>query len=138
LVVFGTAAAFLTFPLTQPAFITNDIVWLAIGVVIAIGTLMFIRLSIRITRAGGGAAARRLMMFIVSALMIAVVSMYSDNIPPVPPDVPITAILLLLFAGTLALLSSPPVMARLSRTIEKLEEVEDLGVQEDGSIKIEY
>jgi hypothetical protein len=138
LIIFGTGAAFLTFPLTQPAFITNDIVWLAIGVVITIGALMFIRLGIRITRAGGGAAARRLMIFIISALMIAIVSMYSDNIPPEPPAIPITVIVLLLFAGTLALLSSPPVMARLSRTAEKLEEVEDLGVQEDGSIKIEY
>jgi hypothetical protein len=138
MIIFGTAAAFLTFPLTQPATVTNEYVWMAIGVIIAIGSLMFIRLSIRIARAAGVAAAGRLMMFIISALMIAIVSMYSDNIPPVPPDVPITAILLLLFAGVMALLSSPPVTARLSRTVTKLEELEEHGVEEDGSIKIEY
>lgn len=138
LIIFSTGAAFLTFPLTQPVFITNEIVWLAIGGVIAIGALMFVRLGIRITRAGGGAAARRLMVFIISALMIAIVSMYSDNIPPRPPDIPIAGISLLLFAGTLALLSSPPVMARLSRTVEQLDELSDQGVEEDGSIKIEY
>jgi hypothetical protein len=137
MVIFGTAAAFLTFPLTQPSFITNDVVWLAIGVVIAIGTLMFIRLSIRIARAGGGSAALRLMMFIVSALMIAIVSMYSDNIPPVPPAVPVSAILLLLVAGAVAILSSPPVMARLSRATKDLEERSEAGIEEDGSIKVE-
>jgi hypothetical protein len=138
MIVFGTAAAFLTFPLTQPAFITNDIVWLAIGVVITIGALMFVRLSIRIFRAGGRVAAGRLMAFVVSALMIAIVSMYSDNIPPVPPDIPVVAIGILIFAGLLALLSSPPITARLSRTVSQLEELEDLHVEEDGSIKIEY
>lgn len=138
MIIFGTVAAFLTFPLTQPAFITNDTVWLAIGGIIVIGALMFIRLSIRIARAGGGVAAGRLMLFIISALMIAIVSMYSDNIPPVPPDVPIVAILLLIFAGFLALISSPPVTARLTRTRKELEELEDHGVEEDGSIKLEY
>ena len=138
MIIFGTVAAFLTFPLTQPAFITNDTVWLAIGGIIVIGALMFIRLSIRIARAGGGVAAGRLMLFIISALMIAIVSMYSDNIAPVPPDVPIVAILLLIFAGFLALISSPPVTARLTRTRKELEELEDHGVEEDGSIKLEY
>jgi hypothetical protein len=137
MIIFGTAAAFLTFPLTQPAFVTNDLVWLAIGVIIAIGTLMFIGLSIRITRAGGGAAALRLMMFIVSALMIAIVSMYSDNIPPIPPAVPVVAILLLFVAGTIAIFSSPPVMARLSRATKELDERSEVGVEEDGSIKVE-
>jgi hypothetical protein len=138
MIVFATGAAFLTFPLTQPAFISNDLVWLALGVVIAIGTLLFIRLSIRIYQAGGRMAAGRLMAFVASALMIAMVSMYSDNIPPFPPDIPSFAVVLLLFAGSLALLSSPPVWARLSRTVTKLEELEELGVEEDGSIKIEY
>ena len=138
MIIFGTSAAFLTFPLTQPVTITNEYVWTTIGVIIAIGTLMFVRLAIRIARAGGVAAAGRLMMFIISALMIAIVSMYSDNIPPVPPAIPITAILILLLAGVMALLSSPPVTARLSRTVSQLEELEELAVEEDGSIKIEY
>jgi hypothetical protein len=138
MIIFGTSAAYLTFPLTQPVTITNDYVWTTIGVIIAIGTLMFVGLSIRIARAGGVVAARRLMMFIISALMIAIVSMYSDSIPPEPPAVPTTAVALLLFAGVLALLSSPPVTARLSRTVSRLEELEELAVEEDGSIKIEY
>ncbi|MFW9834826.1 MAG: hypothetical protein ACFFEK_12580 [Candidatus Thorarchaeota archaeon] len=138
MIIFGTSAAFLTFPLTQPVTVTNEYVWTAIGVIIAIGTLMFIRLSIRIARSGGSAAAGRLMMFIISALMIAIVSMYSDNIPPEPPAIPTTAMLILLLAGTIAVFSSPPVTARLSRTVERLEELEELGVEDDGSIKIEY
>ncbi|MGD9396740.1 MAG: hypothetical protein PVJ05_09955 [Candidatus Thorarchaeota archaeon] len=138
LIIFGTAAAFLTFPLTQPVTIANDYVWTTIGVIITIGTLMFVRLSIRIVRAGGVAAAGRLMTFIISALMIAIVSVFSDSIPPLPPNVPIGAIALLLFAGVIALLSSPPVTARLTRTVTQLEELEELAVEEDGSIKIEY
>jgi hypothetical protein len=138
MIIFGTSAAYLTFPLTQPVTVANDYVWTAIGIIVTIGTLMFIRLSIRIARAGGVAAAGRLMMFIISALMIAIVSMFSDSIPPEPPAVPITAIVLLLIAGALALLSSPPVTARLSRTVSQLEELEELAVEEDGSIKIEY
>ncbi|MHA2114941.1 MAG: hypothetical protein ACXABM_05545 [Candidatus Thorarchaeota archaeon] len=138
MIIFATAAALLTFPLTQPAFISNEMVWLALGVVIAIGTLMFTRLSFRIFRAGGRMAAGRLMAFVISALMIALVSMYSDNIPPVPPAVPVSSVLLLFFAGALALLSSPPVWARITITVEKLDEVSDLGVEEDGSIRIEY
>jgi hypothetical protein len=137
MIIFGTAAAFLTFPETQPLGFTNDLVWMAIGGVIVIGTLLFIRLSIKIARAGGGGAARRLMMFIVSALMIAVVSMYSDRIPPTPPAVPIVAILILLIAGSIAVLSSPPVAARLSRTVKQLDELSELGVEEDGSIKLQ-
>ncbi|MFW9812964.1 MAG: hypothetical protein ACFFF9_10945 [Candidatus Thorarchaeota archaeon] len=138
MLIFTTFAVLLVFPYTQPTFISNSMVWLALGVVIAIGTLFFIRLSIRIFRSGGRIAAGRLMAFITSALMIAVVSMYSDTIPPVPPDIPIASISLLLFAGSLALLSSPPVWARITRTVEKLDEVSKIGVGEDGSIKIEY
>jgi hypothetical protein len=138
MIVFGTAAAFLTFPLTQPVTATNEYVWTANGVIIAIGILMFIRLSIRIARAGGAAAAGRLMMFIISALMIAIVSIYSDSIPPEPPAIPVSAILILLLAGGIAVFSSPPVTARLSRTVEQLEELEDLHLEDDGSIKIDY
>lgn len=138
MIIFGTSAAFLTFPLTQPVTITNEYVWTAIGIIITIGALIFVGLSIRIARAGGGAAARRLMMFIISALMIAIVSMYSDNIPPEPPAIPTTAILILLLAGTIAVFSSPPITARLSRTTAQLEQLEEYGVEEDGTIKIEY
>ena len=138
MIIFGTSAAFLTFPLTQPVTITNEYVWTAIGIIITIGALIFVGLSIRIARAGGGAAARRLMMFIISALMIAIVSMYSDNIPPEPPAIPTTAILILLVAGTIAVFSSPPITARLSRTTAQLEQLEEYGVEEDGTIKIEY
>ncbi|MFW9788352.1 MAG: hypothetical protein ACFFE2_08700 [Candidatus Thorarchaeota archaeon] len=144
MVVFGTAAVFLTFPLAtdhalgQEIGMTNTNVWLAFGVIITIGALMFIRLAVRMIRVGGGSAAGRLMSFIVAALMIAIVSMYSDNIPPVPPDVPVVVIFLLFVAGVVAVLSSPPVTARLSRTVERLDELTNQGVEEDGSIKIEY
>lgn len=138
MIIFGTSAAFLTFPLTQPVSMTNDLVWLAIGVIIIIGTAMFVRLSVRIARAGGVTAATRLMMFVISALMIAIVSMYSDTFPPEPPAIPITVILILLLAGGIAIFSSPPVTARLSRTVEELDELSELGVEEDGSIKLEY
>jgi hypothetical protein len=141
MIIFGTSTAFLTFPLTlpasQPVTATNGLVWFAFGVIITIGTLMFIRLSIRITRAGGATAARRLMMFVISALLIAIVSIYSDSIPPEPPAIPWTAILILLLAGGIAVFSSPPVAARLSRTVEQLDELSELGVEEDGSINLE-
>ncbi len=137
MIIFGTSAAYLTFPLTQPTTIFNDYVWIALLGVAAIGAIMFIRLSIRIVRAGGAVAARRLMMFIISALMIAVVSIYSDSIPPEPPAIPVTAILVLLLAGVIAVFSSPPVTARLSRSVEELEELSDYGVEEDGSIKVQ-
>ncbi|MGY5860219.1 MAG: hypothetical protein RTU63_12695 [Candidatus Thorarchaeota archaeon] len=108
LIVFATAASILTFPLiAEPVGIANDQIWIVLGVVIVIGTLLFFRLTLRIARAGGGRAAGRLMMFVISAIMIAVVSMYSDNIPPVPPDVPIMAILLLLVADVMSVFSNP-------------------------------
>ncbi len=137
MIIFGTSAAYLTFPDTQPTTIYNDLVWIALLAIATIGTLMFIRLAIRIARAGGVAAARRLMMFIISALMIAIVSIYSDSIPPEPPAIPVTAILILLLAGGIAVFSSPPVTARLSRSVENLEELREYGVEEDGSIKIQ-
>jgi hypothetical protein len=119
LIIFATAAAFLTFPLTQPAFITNADVWLTIGVVIVIGTMLFIRLAYRITKAGGGKAARNLMMFVISAIMIAIVSMYSDMIPPVPPDIPITAIILLVFADVMSVLSNPNFTTEAKRRLRR-------------------
>ncbi|MFW9975256.1 MAG: hypothetical protein ACFFDQ_08335 [Candidatus Thorarchaeota archaeon] len=138
MIIFGTSAAYMTFPLTQPTTVYNDLVWMAIGLVIAIGTLLFIRLSVRIARAGGIVAARRLMMFIISALMIAIVSMYSDIIPPEPPATPVIAISILLLAGGIAVFSSPPIIARFSRTVKELDDLSDYGVEEDGTIKLEH
>lgn len=138
MIIFGTSAAYLTFPLTQPVSMTNDLVWIALLVIMALGSIMFVGLSVQIARAGGVSAARRLMMFIISALMIAIVSMYSDNIPPEPPAIPITAILILLLAGGIAVFSSPPVTARLSRTVKTLDELSEYGIEEDGSIIIEH
>jgi len=145
MIIVGVAAAYLTFPdiIIDPGIplsvnATNALVWMAIVAVSIIGLLMFIRLSVKISKAGGVAAARRLMMFIISALMIAMISMFSDSLPPEPPEIPITAIAILLLVSTITLISSPPVTARLSRTVEQLEELEDLAVEEDGSIKIEY
>ena len=122
LVVFGTAAAFLTFPLTQPAFISNDDVWIAIGVVVVLGTLLFVRLSYRIAKAGGGKAARNLMLFVISAIMIAIVSMYSDNIPPVPPEIPIVVIALLLVADVMSLLSNPNFVPEAKRRLRRSQD----------------
>ena len=108
LIIFGTAASLITFPLiAEPVGIENAQVWLVLGVVIVLGTLLFLRLTYRIAKAGGGRAAARLMLFVVSAIMIAIVSMYSDQIPPVPPEIPITAIILLLVADVMSVLSNP-------------------------------
>jgi hypothetical protein len=145
MIIFGVASAYLTFPdiiidpgipLTVSA--TNALVWVAIVVVSIIGALMFIRLAVRISRAGGVDAARRLMMFVFSALMIAMISIFSDSLPPEPPEIPIIAIAFLLLASVITLFSSPPVTARLSRTVEQLDELSDYGVEEDGSIKLEH
>jgi hypothetical protein len=119
LIVFSTGAAFLTFPLTQPAFIANEHVWLAIGVVVILGTLLFTRLAYKITKAGGGKAARNLMLFVISAIMIAIVSMYSDNIPPRPPDVPIVVIFLLVIADIMSLMSNPNFVPEAKRRLRR-------------------
>ncbi len=124
LIIFSTAAAFLTFPLTQPntpgqLIITNDMVWLAIGVVVIIGTLLFTRLSYKIAKAGGGKAARNLMLFVVSAIMIAIVSMYSDNIPPKPPEIPIVVITLLLIADIMSVFSNPNFITEAKRRLRR-------------------
>ena len=119
LVIFATGAAFLTFPITQPAFIANDQVWLAIGVVVIIGTLLFTRLAYKVAKAGGGRAARNLMLFVISAIMIAIVSMYSDNIPPKPPEVPIVVIFLLVIADIMSLFSNPNFVTEAKRRLRR-------------------
>ncbi len=124
LIIFGTGAAFLTFPLTQPDFISNNDVWLVIGVVVILGTLLFVRLAYRIAKAGGGKAARNLMLFVISAIMIAIVSMYSDMIPPVPPDVPVVVIGLLLFADAMSLLSNPNFMTEAKRRLRRVPDLQ--------------
>jgi len=145
MIIFGVISAYLTYPdiIIDPAIplsvnATNDLIWASIIVISILCTLMFIRLSVRIARAGGVVAARRLMMFIVSALMIAMISMFSDSLPPEPPAIPITAIALVSLASVITVFSSPPVTARLSRTIKHLDELEEYAVEEDGSIKLEY
>ncbi|MFW9769940.1 MAG: hypothetical protein ACFFF9_10940 [Candidatus Thorarchaeota archaeon] len=144
MVIFGVIAAYLTYPdiIIDPAIpltvnATNALIWASIVVVSILGTLMFIRLSMRIARAGGVAAARRLMMFIVSALMIAMITMFSDSLPPEPPAIPIVAIALVSLASVITVFSSPPVTARLSRTVKHLDELSEYGLEEDGSIKLE-
>jgi hypothetical protein len=119
MIVFSTAAAFLTFPLTQPEGITNNDVWLVLGMVIILGVLLFVVLSYRIAKAGGRRAAANLMMFVLSAVMIAIVSMYSDNIPPLPPDVPMVVIALLIFANIMSVFSNPNFVTEAKRRFRR-------------------
>ncbi|MHA1906948.1 MAG: hypothetical protein ACW98Y_06615 [Candidatus Thorarchaeota archaeon] len=131
MVVFATIISVLAFPLVQAGRYSNEPLWLAFGVVILIGFIMYSVLAYRLSKAGARRAAINMMVFVVAAVLIALATMYSDDLP-----LYMIVISLLIGAG-LALVSSPPVMARLSKAFRRLEESEDIGVQEDGSIRWE-
>ncbi len=139
LVVYWTTIALLTFPTIQDALLPftgfsdyevfNAYVRVTVAMVVLIGLVIFSRVALKLYRAGAKPAAIRLVLFLFSIVLIAVTVMLSFAIHIA------IAVLILSIAGILALLSSPPVAARLARTIRKLDELSDLGVQEDGSIR---
>ncbi|MDF1540458.1 MAG: hypothetical protein P1Q69_16300 [Candidatus Thorarchaeota archaeon] len=100
MIVYGTIISLLAFPLVQ-------------GVVIIIGFIMYFVIGYRLYKAGAGRAARNLLVFVVAAIIIALATMYSDEIPLY------MVISSLIIGAILALLSSPPVIVMLSRTLRR-------------------
>lgn len=131
-VMFGTAMIVLGFPVIRG---WPGEAWRAaqlypyLGIAMAIGVLLFVRTSYALYKAGARRAAQNLMTFMFAALIIGIITMFSDQIPLV------FTIILLIVASGLALASSPPIVARLNRTISRLDEVSTIGDQEDGSIR---
>ncbi len=80
---------------------------------IAVGVLFFIRVSLKIHRRGATRAAQTFMLFIMSSLSLGLVVMFSDIF--LSANIFGLNLILLLIAATLALVSSPPVLARLTR-----------------------
>ncbi len=131
-VMFGTTMIILGFPVIRG---WPGESWQAstlypyLGIAMAMGVLLFVRTAYTLNKAGARRAAQNLMTFMFAALIIGIITMFSDQIPLV------FTILLLIVASGFALASSPPIVARLNRTISRLDEVSTIGDQEDGSIR---
>jgi hypothetical protein len=131
-VMFGTTMIVLGFPIIRG---WPGESWQAstlypfLGIAMAIGVLLFVRTAYALNKAGARRAAQNLMTFMFAALIIGIIAMFSDQIPL------IVTVMLLLVASGLAIASSPPIVARLDRTISRLDEVSTIGDQEDGSIR---
>ncbi len=128
MIVFGTIVAVLAFPLVQADRYTNDPLWLSFAVVILIGLIMYIVLGYRLVKAGARRAAINMIVFVIAAILIALATIYSDAIPLY------MIITSLLLGALLALLSSPPVVVKLSKAFRRSEEKEDTGVKQESSI----
>lgn len=90
-----------------------NLLYPVLALFIVVGVAIFARLSLRIYRAGSSRAAQNFMTFILSSLVIGIVTMYSDQIQ-------LELVFVLLFlAGLLALASSPPVVASISRRFRR-------------------
>ena len=83
------------------------------AVFILIGVVIFARVSFRIYKAGASRAAQNFMTFILSSLVIGIITMYSDQI-----QLELVYILLVM-AGLLALASSPPIIASITRRFRR-------------------
>ncbi|MHA2424923.1 MAG: hypothetical protein ACXAEF_09060 [Candidatus Thorarchaeota archaeon] len=128
MIVFTTAIAVLAFPLVQGDNYTNEPLWLALGVAILIGFILYSVLAYRLTKAGARRAAINMMVFVIAAILIALATIYSD-------DIPLYMIITSLIIGAvLALLSSPPVVARLSKAFRRSEEKEEAEPQQESSV----
>jgi len=132
-VMFGTAMIVLGFPVIRGW--PGENVWRAaelypfLAVAMAIGIILFVRTSYRLHRSGATRAAQNLMTFVVAALIIGIVTMFSDQLNI------FLVMLLLIIASGLALASSPPIIARFRAVVRRLDEVSTLGEDEDGTIR---
>ncbi len=123
MVVFASILAVLAFPLVQEGRYTNDPLWLTIGIVILIGLVMYLSVGYLLYAAGAKRAAANLMVYVFSVIIIALATMYSD-------DIPLYMVLTsLLIGAVLAVASSPPAVSRIVagfRRRSKPEEKEPL------------
>jgi hypothetical protein len=132
-VMFGTAMIVLGFPVIRGW--PSETVWRAavlypyLVIAMIVGILLFARTSYRLHKAGATRAAQNLMTFVFAALIIGVVTMFSDQLSI------FVVMLMLAIAAGLALASSPPIIARLSSVVRRLDEVSTLGEEEDGTIR---
>jgi hypothetical protein len=111
-VIFGTAIAVLgLYPVRLDRWAANSLYPL-LAILMVVGILLFVRVSIRIYRAGATRAAQNFMTFVISSLTIGVVVMFSDQIAALSFEI---VLLMLTIAGVLALASSPPVLASIGK-----------------------
>jgi len=132
-VVFVTAISLLSFPYVLRTDLTPQIeagIYTSIGVLLTFTTLLFLVVVRRIYSRGAKKAAQRLVLFITSAILIALVLI----IPQTSLNAGIVVVSLI-FSGVLALASSPPFLARVNRTVRRLDQLSELGVAEDGAIR---
>lgn len=132
-VAFVTAISLLSFPYVLRPDLTPQVeaaIYASIGVLLTITTLLFLVVVRRIYSRGAKKAAERLVLFITSAILMALVLI----IPQASLNAGII-IISLIFSGVLALGSSPPFLARVNRTVRRLDQLSELGVTEDGTIR---
>lgn len=111
-VILGTAIAVLgLYPVRIDRWAANAL-YPALALLMAAGIILFIRVSVRIYRAGAIRAAQNFMTFVVSALTIGIVVMFSDQIAAISFEL---VLLMMVVAGALALASSPPVLASIGK-----------------------
>lgn len=113
--IFGSAIVCLAHPDVIGGRYEQDLLYGFLGIAIAVGIILFIRTSIRISRVGAGTAAFRFIVFIMSALAVGLVSMASDNFP-------FNVVLALLaFSVLLSLANSPPIIKFIAKRSSKKE-----------------
>lgn len=91
-----------------------DILYVPLGVFIAIGVVLFAVVSARVRRAGNTPAALRFFFFVVAALFIGLIAMFSD----IFFDIGLYSVMLgmLVISGLMLLASSPLTVGFLRRT----------------------
>lgn len=141
-VIFGTSIGLLGFPVIQQAMMGafgisevgtyNNFILLAIVIVVLVGFSVFSRVALRLRRVGASGAAQRLILFLLSAITTAFTTMISDDL--YVAGYFWLVLLLLVFAGILALASSPPITARFSRVRRQATSRSTIVVEGEPSI----